>query len=171
MKNNLSIYMLYFFCITLVFSCKENDSKAKLVRISGGRLGGVEEYVVTRNGKMLFSFEFNKQDSCIASILLFNDSINQYFDFYDNGLLRFKTLLSKADGSSNGPGYFFYRNSNYLWTSFTFRNDLKVGSGLEYHDSTDLIKSIFEYNDNGELYFKKSFDRYGKFIKQEGSRF
>jgi hypothetical protein len=47
---------------------------------------------------------------------------------------------------------------------------VKSGSAVSYHDSTDRIKEVMLYNDIGELYYRKTFDKNGELLQVEGDK-
>ncbi len=68
----------------------------------------------------------------------------------------------------HGRCYYFYKESGFLEGDFNYINGVKVGNAVIYHDSTALVKSTMLYNDEGQLYFRITYDIDGNIISKEG---
>jgi antitoxin component YwqK of YwqJK toxin-antitoxin module len=88
----------------------------------------------------------------------------------ETGVLLTKYKMDPKTRKKQGRAYFFYKHSGNLSGDFNFVEGVKTGSAVSYHDSTDRIQSIMLYNDDGELYYRKTFDKKGNLLKEEGSK-
>ena len=86
------------------------------------------------------------------------------------GVLTSKIKKNTATRKTEGRAYYFYRKSGNLSGDFNFVDGIKTGSAVSYHDSTDRIESVMLYNEQGQLYYRKTFDEQGKHIKTEGKK-
>ncbi len=69
----------------------------------------------------------------------------------------------------HGRCYYFYKESGFLEGDINYVNGVKVGNAVIYHDSTALVKSTMLYNDEGQLYFRITYDIDGNIISKEGN--
>lgn len=89
--------------------------------------------------------------------------------FYSDGILEKKIPL--MNDRAEGNGYFFYDTTGTLSGQRYYRNDNPVFHGTTYwEDSLPMIHSILYLNDSGNIYYKKSFDKNGNFINEEGRK-
>ena len=74
------------------------------------------------------------------------------------------------DGKSEGNAYYFYDTTGAL-KNFRFFKNGKEYDGLDFwNDSLCQIKSILYFNDSGQLYYKRNFDKSGMFSGEEGHK-
>ena len=69
----------------------------------------------------------------------------------------------------HGRCYYFYKESGFLKDDINYINGVKVGNAVTYHDSTALVKSTMLYNDEGQLYFRITYDIDGTILLKEGN--
>lgn len=110
-----------------------------------------------------------KENGNLNYFVNFPKSHEQIISFHDNGIIKSKIKVDR-ENKTQDRAYYFYENSGNLSSSYNYVNDVKVGSAISYHDSSDHIKEIMLYNDFGELYSRKTYDWQGNLIKTEGSR-
>ena len=100
----------------------------------------------------------------------FPKGYEQLVSYYNNsGAIQSKLKMDTL-GRIFGRAYYFHDKSGNLSSDYNYIDDIKVGSAVSYHDSTERVKAIMLYNEKGELFYKKSFDKYGNHIKTEGSK-
>jgi antitoxin component YwqK of YwqJK toxin-antitoxin module len=93
----------------------------------------------------------------------------EQFWFFDNGILDRKMPIYEDKASGNA--YYFYPNNGALKNDRYFRNDKQVFYGADYWgDSMGTMKASLHFNDSGQIFYKKNFDKNGKFINEEGKR-
>ena len=86
--------------------------------------------------------------------------------FFSNGKLE--QNVTYINGEAEGHAYFFYK-SGALKSRRLYLNGKPVGYAENYFDhSTGIIHSIFKFNEDGRLVYKREFDSSGKVIKEEG---
>lgn len=106
-------------------------------------------------------------------------SVHKYIDklydgeqlwFFSDGNLDRKIQFN--NGKANGKAYYFYDSSGSLIHSRYFRDNREVLYGADYwdNDSLNIMKSSLHFNDSGQIYYKKNFDKDGKFLSEEGNR-
>lgn len=131
-------------------------------------LVGCESSVLKKGSNDATKKIFYYPDGKIQTIKYFKDSLlsGQSFWFYPNGTMM--QIATYVQGKANGLAYFFYE-SGALQSCRIYSEDKLVGYTVNYFDkSVDLKKSIFLFNDSGQLYYKKEFDTLGNVIREEG---
>jgi antitoxin component YwqK of YwqJK toxin-antitoxin module len=134
-----------------------------------------------------------KQDGSFRYTIQFNDSIAAILDFYPTGkierIANFTEngqrqdiffhestgfVLSKLNVDENneaeGQANYYFEKSGNLSSQYSFIQGKKVGEAVSYHDSTGRVKTYMLYNNEGQLYYRKSFDELGNHIKTEGEK-
>ncbi|MDQ6756812.1 MAG: hypothetical protein M3004_07745 [Bacteroidota bacterium] len=149
-----------------MYSCADNSSK----NLNYYENGNVKKLVViTNTEKIEYSFYENGQ---IQTIRRFNSNgllSGEQLWFYPNGMLDQKMLY--LNNKKDGNGYFFYDTTGALKHFRFFRNGKETLFGSDYWgDSMDLMKSSLHFNDSGQIFYKKNFDKNGKFVSEEGKR-
>lgn len=88
--------------------------------------------------------------------------------FLKNGTIDQKVLYS--NGVKNGNAYFFYPSGTLRNTRF-FKDGKENLFGADYWDDTlNIIKSSLHFNEKGEVFYKKNFDKNGNLLNEEGRR-
>lgn len=129
-----------------------------------------------------YIYHFIKQDSIVIDVgftssgnlkyvVTFTPTHDQLLLFNEEtGTIKAKLKNDKKSFKTFGRAYYFYENSGNLSSDYGYDEGIRVGSARSYHDSTDRIKSIMLYNDSGNLYYRKNFDKYGNHLNTEGSK-
>ena len=94
----------------------------------------------------------------------------QMISFFSNGVIQSK-IKKDENGITQGNAYYFYRETGNLSSEYFYKNGIKTGSAVSYHDSSRRVKEFMLYNENGELFYRKTFDEQGSLLKEEGSRY
>ncbi len=110
------------------------------------------------------------QDGTLDYVSNYIENTEQIIYFYRSGVVQSK-LKRDNDDRVQGRAYYFYDKSGNLSSDYNYVDDLKFGSAVAYHDSSDHIKQIMLYNENGELYYRKTFDWQGNLLSEEGSKY
>ncbi len=107
-------------------------------------------------------------NGCIKAITRYKrGKINgdQYY-FFQNGKLERKENF--RDGLQWGKAYYYYP-SGVVQYERNWEDGKKVGYCQDYYDTTGRIKVVNLYNEDGQLFYKKTFDENGHLLSEEGS--
>ena len=157
--------MLYF--VIIVCSCTEKKHK----NLTYHQNGQLKKLIVPiqnhKNERLEYTFYENGE---IESINRFNKKgllQGEQVWFYPDGILSKKNKY--VDNEIQGNGYSFYDTTGALKDFRYFRNDLQVLFGSDFWgDSMDVMKASLHFNNRGQLYYKKNFDKQGNFLSEEG---
>jgi len=106
----------------------------------------------------------------LKSIKRYKDNVlnGQAQWFYPDGTIEQNVMFH--NGVENGNAHYFYR-SGALKNHRHWRNGKMNGYVADYHDDTvGIIKAVLIYNNDGALIYKKSFDKLGRLISEEGKK-
>ena len=161
--------MLIVFAIIVVFySCKEKKQNEKYYNN-----GNLKEMIISGNDldKINKVYTFYETGG-IKELHRLNDKKQFYGEqlwFFENGRLDRK--ISVYNNIASGNAYYFYDSNGALKNFRFFKNDKEVLYGGDYWgDSMDLMKASLHFNDSGQVFYKKNFDKNGKFISEEGKK-
>ena len=88
--------------------------------------------------------------------------------FYPNGSLQEKVIFK--NGKANGHAHYFYE-SGALKSHRFWKDDKMAGYVSDYFDDTLApIKTVMLFNDSGQLVYKKTFDKLGTMLTEEGAK-
>ena len=88
--------------------------------------------------------------------------------FYPNGSVQEKVIFK--NGKANGHAHYFYE-SGALKSHRFWKDDKMTGYVSDYFDDTLApIKTVMLFNDSGQLVYKKTFDRLGTMLTEEGAK-
>ena len=171
MKKIVLFLLAISLCLNAIFSytsCIEKEKTYKLKK---------KEF----NNGDLYQLIDSDSDSIILDIGFFKDGdlnfvsnvpygFEQVIYYHKKtGVIQSKLKIDSLDRIS-GRAYYFHDINGNLSSDYNFIDGVKIGSAVSYHDSTERVKAIMLYNEKGELFYKKSFDKYGNHIKTEGSK-
>lgn len=153
----------------LFFSCKERKSNKikyykesiikELIVPNKEVLGDTIVCSFYENGNIKEIHRFNRKGQYVGEQLF----------FYPDGTLDRKIRLK--NGIADGNAYYFYDTSGTLNGHRYFRNDKEVFHGTDYwEDSIGIIQSSLYFNDSGQVYYKKNYDKNGNLISEEGKQ-
>lgn len=91
----------------------------------------------------------------------------QVLNFHDNGLLAVKTLYDSLDRVQIGRYYFFESNGN-LSNKYNYLDDKKVGVAKSYFPDVHYLKEYMEYDSLGNMYYRRTYDKLGNTVNEEG---
>jgi hypothetical protein len=162
--------ILLFICMNIILSV--TSCKQKLVsKDKYYDNGGIKEMTkFDKNGsKIVYTFY---EDGNIDEIKKYNKNgqlCGQQLWFFPDGILD--RQIPMYNDKASGNAYYFYDTTGALRNFRFFRNDKETLYGADYWgDSLDLIKATLHFNDSGQIYYKRNFDRFGKFLSEEGTR-
>ena len=136
-----------------------NDTIKKSVLDDKNKIKYTTVFLFYKNGEIKEIQRYNDKGELSGEQLWFDS----------NGNLDKKIPL--INGIAKGNGYYFYDTTGTLAGHRYFRNDITVFHGADYwEDSIGMIKSILYFNDSGNIYYKKNFDKNGNFINEEGKK-
>lgn len=131
-----------WFFVSVLLSCGQKEKDFKLEYFPSGEIKSIKHY----KAKVLDG----------ESVWFYKSGIVKEINFFKNG---------------KGEGYFFYYYQSGCMSGYNFYRDNIPRYGLDYHDEPQLIiKSILQYNNEGQIFYKKNFDDHGNFLNVEGSR-
>jgi antitoxin component YwqK of YwqJK toxin-antitoxin module len=87
--------------------------------------------------------------------------------FYPNG--KIKNKINYENGLENGMAYYFYP-TGVIECFRRWEMGKKVGYAVDYYDTIGITKAALEYNEDGDLVKRMTFDTLGRLIKTEGER-
>lgn len=152
----------------ILYSCKRKNFE-----INYYSENQIKDLIINRRDsseiKIVYSFYKNGELESVHKYNKDGKFSGEQLWFYPDGMLNRK--VSKIHGEANGNGYYFYNNTGTLSAHRYFRNNKEVFRGAEYwEDSIGIIKSLIYFNDSGNIYYKKDFDKNGNFINEEGKK-
>jgi len=167
--KKINYLLLAFILVEILISCQNKKGLDQIKYYPNGNIQEIKNKSNDSFFYMIYTFYENGQ---IKEIHRYNKE-NQYEGeqswFYTSGILDRKVPL--FNGNANGSAYYFYDTSGSLKSLRYFRNNLQVFLGSDYWgDSLGGIKSIYRFNDSGNIYYKKNFDTHGNFLNEEGHK-
>lgn len=165
-----SKFRMVAYCVLLILqlsSCK-NRSKTNIIYYDNDQIkelkvtsvdGKISTYTFYINGALESINRFDKQYSKSGEQLL----------FYQSGILNRKVSFLKDE--INGSAYYYYDTTGAVKHFRYFKDGKQILFGVDYwNDSIGVIKSSLHFNNNGEVFYKKNFNRTGEVIGEEGTR-
>ncbi len=107
------------------------------------------------------------KDGTIRYLSHFVDGFEQQLDFHDNGYLAARTLVDSSGNIQLGR-YHFYESNGNLSHRYNYFNNKKVGVANSFHANSPYLKEYMEYDSSGCLRYRRTFDEFGKMVKEEG---
>jgi antitoxin component YwqK of YwqJK toxin-antitoxin module len=96
-----------------------------------------------------------------------NDSVSQLIWLSPVG--KVEQIINFQNGVKNGHFYSFYE-SGALKSHRFLSNSKEILYGADYYDdSISILKSSLHFNNKGELFYKKNFNKNGSFESEEGN--
>jgi antitoxin component YwqK of YwqJK toxin-antitoxin module len=161
-----------FTAFILLNVCLISCGEKKSFQVDSNKEGEIQELTVYNKDsigqKIVYSFYENGNVKEIHRYNEKDDYVGEQLWFYSDGLLDHKASYRKG---ANGNGYFFYDTTGTLKKERYYRNTKQVFHGVDYwEDSLATIKSLIYFNDSGQPYYQKNFDRYGDVIGELGKK-
>lgn len=161
--------IIKIFFVLLLVGCTQSIEKEKFIRKKFPN--GSYEFQYHSDDSLIVGVGFNKHGKLeyVSNFPYEDGSEQRIYYFFKSGVVQSKVRIDTL-GKVQGEAYYFYPNSGNLSSSYHYLNGVKMGSAVSYHDSSDHIKSVMLYNDEGELYYRKTFDWQGNHLKTEGRK-
>lgn len=158
--------MLLLFCFFIV-NCNKRKTEISIKKqpIENGFI-----YHFFKGDSLLLDVGVSKSGN-LKYLANFPEDHDQVIVFQErSGIIQSKLKKDKSTMKTNGRAYYFFEESGNLSSDYNYVNGVKSGSAVSYHDSTDRIKEVMLYNDIGELYYRKTFDKNGELLQVEGDK-
>lgn len=165
--NKLNLACTIFFICFFLVSCFKSKNELTFDK---------EEY---ENG---YLYHIKKDDSLLLDIGFYNSGELSYLSNFPNnyeqaiffhkrtGVIQSKLKIDTVN-KIFGQSYYFYEKSGNLSSEYNYVNNIKTGSAVSYHDSSNHIKEVMLYDSIGQLYYRKTFDKQGNHVKTEGTKY
>lgn len=172
--KNLLLFILVF---TLARCNNTCESSSELITHSSGLTSNVKfdkegnlivQRRISKDSIAVYFMKFNEKGGLRNLEIFFKgNSTREIFGFHENGKLRAK--VNFTNGIKTGKAYYFYE-SGVIEVERNWNDNIKEeGIAVDYHDTTGNIKAVNLYNENGELYYRKSYNQKGELITVEGN--
>lgn len=163
-------------CLVILGSCtfnnKSHSDKDKLMSkfIYDDKGNIQQEYRMNIDSITLYVLEYDIEGNVIKMVNYRNNMPSgELLTFHDNGKISVKASMDSIHDKFEGFSYYFYESGVISGERF-FRNNKKIGRANDYYDISGNLKSFLLYNNNGELYYRKTIDEDGSVISVEGEK-
>jgi antitoxin component YwqK of YwqJK toxin-antitoxin module len=166
---NIKLLFISYVCLLLLTNC---NTKNDYFEIKDEQIiDSIDMVVFTRKNDAIntFQMDFDKNDNLNLFEIRCDEDTSELLSFYSSGNIRSKHLISAKTRKKLGKGYFFYE-SGLVESERNYENDLKVGYGYDYYDTTGNIKAILLFCKKGCLHYRRTLDQNRNTIKVEGKR-
>jgi antitoxin component YwqK of YwqJK toxin-antitoxin module len=154
--------------IMMIFSCSKSSDQTAFNREE--KRDGSFRYTIQLNDSIVAILDFFPTGKIERFANFTENGQRQDIFFYENsGFVQSKLNVNDNNEATGQANYFFEKSGN-LSSQYDYINGTKVGEAVSYHDSSGRVKSFMLYNDDGQLYYRKTFDEYGNHIKTEGRK-